>query len=1763
VTAPTLVSIQLSPQNATIALGATQQFTAIGVYTDGSTQDLTSTATWISSTTVVAVINSSGLAAGVFQGTATVQAATGSVSSSTTLSVGAPALVSIAVTPATATIALGAGLQFQATGTYSDGTTQNVTSLISWSSGTPGVATVTSAGLATGVSQGTVVLSAAFESVTASVSLTVTPPSLVSITVVPNAASLSAGGIQQLSATGIYTDGSTQNLTASSSWASSNASAVGVNSAGLATAVAAGSATITATSGSTIGTATLIVGTGTIQANLNTSRYQHSATFLNNGHILVAGGVNCPTAGSCTYLNSAELYSPATGTFTYTAGSLATARSAPAIQLKNGKVLIAGGYTCNVAGNCSSLISAELYDTTAGTFSSAGNMTVARRGHTVTVLTNGTVLLAGGQNCSSATSCSTLSSAEIYDPVAGTFTGTSNSMSAARFGASAVVLNSGSVLIAGGFDGTNLPAASEIFTPNDIAFSGPGPSLNVPRYHATATLLNNGQVLVAGGSTCNSPGCPTHAAEIYDPAANIFNVVSAMNVPRFHHTATLLTNGDVVIAGGYSACTSSCTSEASTEFFDPVAGAFTSGQPIATAVAGHTGTLSANGDALLIGGINAGVTLASDEWYEPINPTPPGLESITVAPASVFLLPGQTQQLVATGTFDDGSTQILQSVIWMSSNPSAAAVSNASGSAGIVDAQAQGATTLTAIAGGVTGSASLEVSGLVSLAITPANPSIVVGAGQQLTAAGTFVDGSVHDLTSNVTWTSSNNSVVLVGATPGFQGLAMGLASGTATITGTLGSVSASTSVTVQNPTTIIAPNIISVLPPVGAAGNQITIFGSGFGTSQGSGTIWLGSTYGNVMTWNDVQIVATVATISQSGTAQVVQNGLSSNAVSFNVNTATVSTASPASGVPGTPVTISGSGFGAAQGSGQVWLGTANGVVQSWTDGQIVALVGNGALSGNAQVLQNGVMSNGVSFTVNSLNIATVTPNSGGPGTSVTIAGTGFGSAQGNGSVWLGGTNGEMTSWSNTQIVAAVATSALTGVVRVEQNGVLSNAISFTVPTSGGNAVTMIPNVLNLVVGQTQTIQALNASSQPVTGLTWASSSTKIVSLSTDDPPILTALAAGHVSITAGTASADVTVSSETLQPGTVIWSNPGDGSGVTNIVPAVPSATGVADVFATQADGTVQAITSSGSTAWTANLNGANYWQILPDFQGGLVIPKLTTPQSITKRDGITGQAYPAYTPATQNDSLSMPVLHTNGTTFTVDTNVSANTVALIGFNPTTATKIFSVPLDQSITSYSGSETGSCNGISPGPPFSATYQSSPNFLAGPIVAGDGYAYVAYTYQVQKNVNTYTYGCNSDDVLGILFETSTTDTLVHLMVLRVGSDGDSRKIDIKDWDSKYMVQYPGSGPNLITQVGQIPSVTAATPITNADQGSVLTWQLNFPAYCASGVMNGACNTAVSAASTFGFAATVGTTVAYEGSTAGPIYPVLQAQDRSFFGTDGGFDIIRFDQSGNTIWSVPNDSPEIATADGGVIGASGITYDSQGRANGQIATPIQSWTAGESGIAYQYGSVDQTAFTPAIIYATPDFSSFSGVNQSGNGTSAPCHDNRDNLVAEYPKYGAGYLPVCFASEFVPSSNTYPDLDFSFSVLNQDDLNYAKYNEPYSDWAILKSSMLDGLERWFHNYGQPLTLFAVTSGYRSPYVQYQIGQSQKSPHPKDEHIHGDAVDVASSSTTWPIIRMAAWSAQACVEPFRVQKNYGHVHGQWKKPCPQPDWAQGAQ
>ncbi len=262
------------------------------------------------------------------------------------------------------------------------------------------------------------------------------------------------------------------------------------------------------------------------------------ATLLNNGTVLLGGA-------------RFGVYDPATGTVTPT-GNMITSRyyGFTTTLLKNGMVLVTGGVTTPPVHH---LASAELYDPATGTFTVTGNMTTARFGSTATLLKDGKVLIAGGliDHDGDFYDPDALSSAELFDPITGTFTAT-GSMISVRSDLTATLLNNGKVLIAGGssgLDGDFIPLASaEVYDPATGTFTSTG-SMNNVRADHSATLLNNGKVLVAGGFV-DFYFTVTAGAELYDPATGIFTAAGSMSTARDEHTATLLNNGTVLVTGG-------------------------------------------------------------------------------------------------------------------------------------------------------------------------------------------------------------------------------------------------------------------------------------------------------------------------------------------------------------------------------------------------------------------------------------------------------------------------------------------------------------------------------------------------------------------------------------------------------------------------------------------------------------------------------------------------------------------------------------------------------------------------------------------------------------------------------------------------------------------------------------------------------------------------------------------------------------------------------------------------------------------------------------------------------------------------------------------------------------------------------------------------------------------------------------------------------------------------------------------------------------
>jgi uncharacterized protein YjdB len=272
VTAAVLSRIEVTPELATLPLGSARQFTATGVFTDGSRQAITTTVTWRSSdNSVVAISNADGnkgLAAASKAGSATITASSGAVSGSTTVTVSAAALAALQITPSNESVAKGFQLQLKATGRYTDSSVRDLTADVTWSTTDATIATVSNAaatrGLASGIGDGTVAISVQQSGVSATTFLTVTDATLESIEVSPAADLIPQGSQRQFTAIGTFSDSSTQDLTQQVTWASSNATVATVSNAagskGLANGIAAGGpVTVTASIGAVSDTANLTV----------------------------------------------------------------------------------------------------------------------------------------------------------------------------------------------------------------------------------------------------------------------------------------------------------------------------------------------------------------------------------------------------------------------------------------------------------------------------------------------------------------------------------------------------------------------------------------------------------------------------------------------------------------------------------------------------------------------------------------------------------------------------------------------------------------------------------------------------------------------------------------------------------------------------------------------------------------------------------------------------------------------------------------------------------------------------------------------------------------------------------------------------------------------------------------------------------------------------------------------------------------------------------------------------------------------------------------------------------------------------------------------------------------------------------------------------------------------------------------------------------------------------------------------------------------
>jgi uncharacterized protein YjdB len=702
-----------------------------------------------------------------------------------------PILKSIQVSAPSGNIVVGQSQQITATGVYSDNTTKDITTAVNWSSSSPSVITIAASGLLTAKASGAVSITATMNSVSGSVSITVLP-ALVSISVSPGSPSIAPGTTVQLTATAIYSDNSTQNVTASVAWASSNQTIATVSNTsptkGLAKASASGNTTITASLGSISGTASLTITTATATSIVVTPSNASLPLFTTQQYIAMAtfsDGTSQDITGVATWSSSA----PAIASITVSGLAIAKGVTNTSIFITAafGQITGSAGLTVNAANLSSISIQpatgsiaqgTKLQFTATGTFTDGGTRNITSQVNwTSTDNTIASIGTSSGFLSGIAPGIVTITAAlgSVTASVPLNVTG-------AKIVSISVSSTSGTIPIGGhaSFTATGLFDDS---SSQDITTSAAWTSNNNAVATVGATSGNYGTVTGIGTGTTN-----INAAFTYGTASAAGSATVSVSSVHLTGIAVTPTSGLIAPASIMQYRVVGLFSDNTTQsLFSGVTWSSSN-----TSVATVSATGAATGQAVGNVTITAQVASYSATVNLVVEPGPP--TSIKVNSQNPTVPAGINLQFTAIGRFVNGDTQDLtSSVTWTSSSSSVATVSNASGSIGLATGVNQGTTTITAAfsgqAGGapILGTAPLTVTNakLTAVSVSPATAFISAGSSQQFSATGTFDDGSVQTITGQTAWSSSNVSVASITS----HGLASSAAAGSTTITASLDGV--------------------------------------------------------------------------------------------------------------------------------------------------------------------------------------------------------------------------------------------------------------------------------------------------------------------------------------------------------------------------------------------------------------------------------------------------------------------------------------------------------------------------------------------------------------------------------------------------------------------------------------------------------------------------------------------------------------------------------------------------------------------------------------------------------------------------------------------------------------------------------------------------------------------------------------------------------------------------------------------------------------
>jgi hypothetical protein len=651
-----------------------------------------------------------------------------------------------------------------------------------------------------------------------------------------------------------------------------------------------------------------------------------------------------------------------------------------------------------------------------------------------------------------------------------------------------------------------------------------------------------------------------------------------------------------------------------------------------------------------------------------------------------------------------------------------------------------------------------------------------------------------------------------------------------------------------------VLPNITAIGPTAGLIGSSVTISGTTFGQTQGFGGVTFNGVSANIQSWSDSSITVLVPSGATSGNVVVTDHQLlASNAATFTVTAPgpTISSLNPSNGPVGTRLTISGAGFGSAQGT--VSIGGANAAITSWSDTQVAVTVPDEALSGAVLVIAQGVPSNQATFQISPPLIQSIGFPFGGPGVERTIFGANFGNIPRQ--VTFNGVSAQVDVWSDTRISVFIPDMQRTGPVIVSAHGEESNAVAFNFVRAiraVGNTFNLFitPDEATLVAGESHRLRLIDAQGvEQTTGVTWSVDDQQVAQIIVDNDnqsSDISALAPGIVTITAtssaGSAKADYTViARDSLGPAIPLWTvypETEEGFMFTDLnLKAVGSSPDDPYVYLFDAHPrdlpqTVFGVRNDGSIKWKTKLN-YGFFYVAATNDGGFIVvsdqgPNNDLPQSLRKYSPSNGSLL-----WEQNQfagGIGIPAVANDDTIYVEEVTSSNNSVLTINgadghFSRVTApssagttwNSVESYPNDPNRQPCSG------NAIIPTP------QPSGGSMIGPLVGGDGRAYVAanWTTTSEFDFDDCTWGLDTNTGTNVIFTASGQYTVSQqASIISVGPDGSAQTFSLGGVSHTGKASYNrfgGGGINF--NDGAQPGVGASTIVPDGNGGVLVTWR--------------------------------------------------------------------------------------------------------------------------------------------------------------------------------------------------------------------------------------------------------------------------------------------------------------------------------------------------